>query len=1106
MKRLSAFALLFAAALGAAAEKFTDAEVNLLRAETVEPAVIHGKVTGIRGYMMNDLGRAKYISPLREYISGEDCFKVDVRDGVATFTFPDPLPAPYKENPGESIHFYLGVDPQPPCSKFHITGRAKLNKGALRLSNGPTIKPAPDWQTIDYLGKEFFVLMTPAAGAKISFGAFKMTPVYPKVGGEIALPDGGKLTHFLLAKDADLVTRWGVAMWRGWLWKLTGVALPIVAVDKVEPAEGAFAAMLDKDLERGWELKVGRSGITLRHSEEDDIAPALFDYLRLALGYAFYGPGCEKLPKLPVAELPAIDRLAKPHYRAMIQSGCYPLFSGGKLNATRYVRNDGNYYHLNYPDWIHVLGTAIPQEVYFKDHPEYFMMDAGGKRVVAHRPSFTHQCFSNPGARKVMLEGLSDIARMQRGFHNLCFEPGDTDRFCLCPECVKFNGTRKTNIDLLMDFTNQVARALKEIDPAFKIFRCAYLNRCFPPKKVKVEDNIHVFFCLTQHVLPCTLHLNCARNKEGFEMLKEWNRALGGDASRLGFMTYDDARPLQYVRMAEHFNQYASGDFYMFFWHYTPQAVNFVLPRWNLGEDADKLMEEFDLNFYGKAGKIMHGITLFVDEYGRNYRHNPNYAGEGIQTLLLCGHQGHTKTVFDRAALDKIYAMFDEAVKAAGDDKTVRARIFWAKKYFLAEDFIKFGPTTCATDKELDAFVKRVVDFVTMAREAPQYFGAITPDQDIRSFMLANTGLTIPNTGKFWAREPYVDKFLADPKSFFAAADKIPGGWYFKPLAMRGADAPIVYSYECPPRYCVALRRAPDADNAAVSGYAPAGAGPAVDRSKATVTMTLDYTPAAPSFLAIEGQDDDKPGRSKMSVTVNGKTIYSGFDRFPERSWGRMGLTIPAGVLKKGVNTIVIANATPNKPSRSVRFTDPEEAAKDQQWGWIVISEVYWLDPNGDFARFVRSEPKTIWCFTDGNSRGASVVRDGRVMLPGGEMGPAYYCGHLTPKLAITPGSRIKLTVKASGSGTLRLGLWNYRPYRGGVGSEFSLGGFSGARTRLLPRSVSEPCKLSGKSKQFSCVLTPTKGTGLIIPRIFMDKGGKAEVTDFKMEIIPPRR
>ena len=1063
-----------------------DTEVNLLRADRIEAAVMHGKVTGIRGYMMNDIARERYIIAHKQYIAGEDCFHIDVNaNGEATFTFPDPLPAPYAENPGELIHLYVGIDPQPPVSAFRISGRVKLNKGAIRLSRGPTFQPAADWQNFDYQGSPFFILLTPAAGASISLADIKMTPVYPAIGGEIALPDGGKLTRFLLPENADFVTRWSIAMWRGWLWKLTGVALPIETVKTVAPTPGAFAAFRDKSLERGWRLQVNREGITLNCSEEDDVAPALFDYLRMALGCAFYAPGCEKLPKTPIAALPAIDRQTKPHYQAMLHSNHYPLMSGGKKRDLRYICNDVNYYHLNNPDWIHVLNTTLPAELYYKEHPEYFMMDSNGNRVVSFRPSYTHQCFSNPDARRIMLKGLTDITKAQPGLHRMCFEPGDTDLFCLCPKCVEFNGTKKTNIDLLMDFSNEAAAAVKKIDPDMAIYRCAYLNRCFPPSKVKVADNIHIFFCLTEHVMPCTLHPDCERNQAGIKMAEQWRQALGGDTSRLGFMTYDDARPLSLARMAEYYNQFASGDFYMFQWHYTPLATQFVMPRWNLGEDADKLMEEFDLNYYGKAGQAMHDVTLFIDEYARNYTHKAN---EGKLTALFCGHQMHVSaSAFDRKALDHIYTLFDKAIAAAGDDKTIRARIFQEKKCVVAEDFIQFGPATCATDKELEAFVNRLTDFITMAREAPDKFGGITPDQPMRNFLLSTTGLSIPDTGKFWANESVVDDFLAAPMSFFSAADKIPSGWYFKPLSMRGVESPTLYSYQCPPRYSLALRR------------------PGCGKSTATITLTLSETPSAASFLAIEGQDDDKPGVSQMNITVNGKTIFSGLNRFPERSWGRMGITIPAGLLKAGQNTIVIANTTPDTPSRSARFTDAAQAAKDPQWGWIVLSEAYWLDPNGDFDRFAKGELNQTWCFYNGNSMGNANVHNGQIELTDAEMGPAFYYKHQQPKLAITPDGQVKLTVKASGNGTLRVGLWNYRPYKGDNGDVVSLSGYCGSQTKLLPRSESPAFQLTETPQTVTCILTPPKGTGLVIPRIYAENGAHATVTAFRMELLQPQ-
>ena len=61
-----------------------DTPVNLLRADGVEPVYMHGRITAFRGIMMNDSARTKYIAKHRKYISGEECFTLDAKDGEAT--------------------------------------------------------------------------------------------------------------------------------------------------------------------------------------------------------------------------------------------------------------------------------------------------------------------------------------------------------------------------------------------------------------------------------------------------------------------------------------------------------------------------------------------------------------------------------------------------------------------------------------------------------------------------------------------------------------------------------------------------------------------------------------------------------------------------------------------------------------------------------------------------------------------------------------------------------------------------------------------------------------------------------------------------------------
>ncbi len=89
--------------------------------------------------------------------------------------------------------------------------------------------------------------------------------------------------------------------------------------------------------------------------------------------------------------------------------------------------------------------------------------------------------------------------------------------------------------------------------------------------------------------------------------------------------------------------------------------------------------------------------------------------------------------------------------------------------------------------------------------------------------------------------------------------------------------------------------------------------------------------------------------------------------------------------------------------------------------------------------------------------------------------------------------------------GSLRLCIWNYRAYKGKLGDQFAVSGYSGDRTYPLePNSESEWFRLSDTPRTFTCVLTPKQGTGLIIPRVYADKDSTATVTEFRMELLPP--
>ncbi len=92
---------------------------------------------------------------------------------------------------------------------------------------------------------------------------------------------------------------------------------------------------------------------------------------------------------------------------------------------------------------------------------------------------------------------------------------------------------------------------------------------------------------------------------------------------------------------------------------------------------------------------------------------------------------------------------------------------------------------------------------------------------------------------------------------------------------------------------------------------------------QAATSFTLTKTINNQVFLRITGLDDEREEHCNLKVVLNGQTIFNAADTFPQvpngdigeggqsRYWGQMEISVPAGLLKAGSNSLVLQNTTP---------------------------------------------------------------------------------------------------------------------------------------------------------------------------------------------------
>ena len=1063
-----------AAALTVAGAPLEDTPLNLLKEGTFQPIYMHGMVTAARGWAMNDSGRLYSIRKKRIYVSGEDCFKLSYADGVFSIVFNRPLNPVYKH--GEIMLSSRTASELPPADHYLVRGRVKFKNGKFELRTGYKFPASDDWQDFELTQKDWCrsVILRPEEGAEYHFARLEEFAVYPKIGGSIALPDGGKLEKILIPENAAYEMRHGLSLWRGWLWRITGVALPIVTVKEVAgPVEGALVALTGNEKPGNWSLKVDKNGIVVNAHSDIEVSNALYDYLRRGLGCAFYQRDCQKIPKMgSVKQLTALDFKTDLLYTHFNSCSGLCAMQGGDDGSILYTRNDVDYYHLPSAKSDHVFNVLVPQVRYFKTHPEYFAKIGKNSYNVRENPHYTNHCLTNPELLDLVLKNALEYAKAQYGPRRLVIDEGDSPIHCLCPKCVEYNKGTESCSNSVYNYHEKLAKLVAEARPDLTLERHAYASRLELPDNItKLPDNTMIYY--TMGNFRCKLHVECEVNQKSIDMIKRLRKLVGDDPRRVSFMHYSDLRPLYMIKQMKGLNKYGSDSY--FIWRYKSfhPAIPFLLGRMNLGEDPEKLLKEFEEAYYGKGAPYIHKAFEIAEEFAANHKHTPGEIRGGVSCSIWPDAFGGSQTILDRKTLDRIHPCYEKALKAAGKDKAARKHIYRDWLFFLTEDLHKFRPASCRTDAEFKQYLKRLRAVINADREFPGAFNEIMHQTDARTFLSGVTGVTVPKTVKHWGKEPILRKMLDDPERYLVrSGETFTGcGLYFKPLFF---SSNFENTDETRPVVKVSDYQR---DNLLLS-----------PTQMLEMTLPMRQLSKRPVALSVEAVTQSKGGNYSIEVAVNGKSIYNGQVAFAADKWSRMGFSIPPEVLKAGDNKLTVKNTSTG--------------------GWIAVSEIYVIDVSADFQAFAAGHDALWRALRDGADTNSGTVKgeNGKAVMSvgsGKEVALYFFANnHQFPKIAVTPGGRVNIKITASGKGKLRLGVIRYSPY------ELDKEGVQKVKPSGYTKHVgnqgerrSKAFKLTAKPRTYEATFDIPENVGLVIPGVIL-QDGQAEITDLSVTVL----
>lgn len=393
------------------------------------------------------------------------------------------------------------------------------------------------------------------------------------------------------------------------------------------------------------------------------------------LGCRWFTPEVSRIPKRSTIDVGTLNERGKPffEYREPYFTEAFDRdwSARNRMNGNSARLDEATGGRIEYFPFVHSFYSLIPPEKYFKDHPEYFSMIDGARRVERGQ-----LCLTNPDVLRIAVAQVRQWIREHPNAGIISVSQNDWEGWCECDRCRRVEEEEGgQHSGPILRFVNAVAEQIEKTNPDKLIDTLAYWYTENPPAKVRPRPNVRIRLC---PIGVCESHPyeSCPRSRYFVNNLKAWARI----TNQLYIWHYN-TNFAHYLAPFPDFDELAaniplysrSGVVGVFLEGAYPQGGggenaelrSYVMARqlWDPRTDVDREVNDFMATVYGAAAKPM---REYFDLLHREVRPAPRGLGQHIWIFNL--------PVFSRGFLPEANRIFDRAL-AAADGPEVRRRI-----------------------------------------------------------------------------------------------------------------------------------------------------------------------------------------------------------------------------------------------------------------------------------------------------------------------------------------------------------------------------------------------------------------------------------------------
>ncbi|MCY2963691.1 MAG: DUF4838 domain-containing protein [Planctomycetota bacterium] len=382
-------------------------------------------------------------------------------------------------------------------------------------------------------------------------------------GKPLTLSADGQTSYRIVTVAEPTVEEQTASQWLAeTLKQTTGARFPIRASDANDILAHELRVQSDPLLKpEEWRIQTVGESLLLSGGSPRGVIYAVCEFLESNVGVERLDPFTEVVPKRPTLTIPTLNRRGKPAFPFRFVFTGWPYqnsapqgMNGVNGSRWRVWNKEHTYagpvvgdYPRAVPDGVHTFGYFLSAKEFAAEHPEYFSMDAAGKRMtddMGNKQLWIQLCVTNPDVRRIALERAKQMLRDDEVQANksgrdparmvVLSQNDNTSNLCLCPNCKAISDREGSESGALLDFVNHVARGLADEFPDVIVQTEAYNFTLAPPKSIRPEPNVMIRYCDNYGLSDMTRPLSDPRNAERLALLEGW----GTSAKQLGIWDY----------------------------------------------------------------------------------------------------------------------------------------------------------------------------------------------------------------------------------------------------------------------------------------------------------------------------------------------------------------------------------------------------------------------------------------------------------------------------------------------------------------------------------------------------------------------------------------